>query len=175
LKAFDKGANCKSTAMKSLLFLSVLFSLFVFNSCDSQNTSKQTYGQAPENDSLNDSVEFREAQTPSAKARIVSAKRTKIREEIVMHPVLNPKTGAVSSYLPLPSKWKINSNATGNQPYLSGPGGIKASQYQGAQSIYVDDPYTRQAYQQAGQAMQAPVGLNYVVQNELTAIAQNLG
>ena len=93
-------------------------------------------------------------------------------ESVIMHPIMDPKTGMVSQQIPLPASWKMAQSAQANEPGITGPGGVKVFFRSGGNYVFSNDPFTQQSYQMAGMAMRQPVDIGTYVQQD---VAQWMG
>jgi hypothetical protein len=67
----------------------------------------------------------------------------------------------------LPSTWNINPNPGPQDPAATGPGGIEVRSFAGQTFTFSNDPYTNQIYQQSGQQVRQPAGIEAVIQQDL--------
>ena len=88
-------------------------------------------------------------------------------ENVTMHPVMDQKTGMVMYQMPLPASWRISPTASGDEPSIVGPGGVKVFYRNGGSYTYSNDPNTQRSYQQAGQQMRAPMEIGAYIQQDL--------
>ncbi len=94
-------------------------------------------------------------------------------DQIVMKHLSDLNTGQVLAQMPLPASWKINSNPGQNMPETTGPGGIEIRSFAGKTFTYSEDHYTNQMYQQSGQQVRQPAGVETIVKQDLiTALEQ---
>jgi hypothetical protein len=94
---------------------------------------------------------------------------------VEMKNISDPNTGQVVAQMPLPASWKLNPNPTGEQPALTGPGGIEIRNF-GAQSFaFSSDPYMNQMYEQNGQSVRQPVGIETVIREDIARSARQQG
>ena len=86
---------------------------------------------------------------------------------LTMHPVMDQKTGMVMYQMPLPASWRISPTASGDEPSIVGPGGVKVFYRNGGSYSYSNDPNTQRSYQQTGQQMRAPLEIGAYIQQDL--------
>jgi len=86
---------------------------------------------------------------------------------LTMHPVMDQKTGMVMYQMPLPASWGISPTASGDEPSIVGPGGVKVFYRNGGSYSYSNDPNTQRSYQQTGQQMRAPLEIGAYIQQDL--------
>ena len=95
--------------------------------------------------------------------------------KITPHAIIDTKTNMVMSEIPLPSDWKIIKKTSPEQPIIEGPNGIKVYDFAGKMFSYSDDPYMQQIYQQSGQPMRRPPGIEGIIKEDLVPLAQENG
>jgi len=135
---------------------SLLFSALLFTSvaCTGQNYNQNAY--------TNTRVQHLQSSSSSS-------------EQIGVKTISNPQTGQVVAQMPLPASWKINPNPGPQDPAATGPGGIEIRTFSGQSFTFSNDPYTNQIYQQSGQKVRQPVGVEAVIQQDLMAEAHQQG
>jgi len=95
--------------------------------------------------------------------------------QVVMKTISNPQTGQVVAQMPLPTDWIINPNPGPKDPAATGPGGIEIRSYAGQMYSFSNDQYTNQIYQQSGQKVRQPVGIETLIKQDLIPDAQKQG
>lgn len=88
-------------------------------------------------------------------------------DQVVMKNITNAQTGQVVAQMPLPISWKLNPNPGPQDAAATGPGGIEIRSYEGRFFTFSNDPYTNQVYQQSGQQVRPPVGIEAVIRQDL--------
>lgn len=94
---------------------------------------------------------------------------------VVMHNLIDSKNGSVFAQMPLPSSWKLNQQAQNGTPSITGPGGVEVYNFPYQSFAYSNDQMMHQAYQQSGQQMQQPAGIEAILNNVVGAYAQQQG
>lgn len=90
---------------------------------------------------------------------------------IEMKPIRDPKTGRITSYLPLPADWRTTTSNYGMQGF-EGPNGIKVN-FLPAESYYFNiDPYVAQM---SGKTVANPVDLETIFRERLAPSIQQQG
>lgn len=95
-------------------------------------------------------------------------------EQLVMKQVRNSK-GQVTSEMPFPSTWNIASSHAPDQPYITGPGGIKVIDFPLQTFMYTNDPYMQQAYYQSGVNMRYLPEISQLIQQDIAPWANSQG
>jgi len=90
-------------------------------------------------------------------------------EKMVMHE-LKDQNGAVAAIMPLPGSWQIS--ATGA---LTGPNGIKVTEFPGKTFMVNYNQSLQYAYQQGGQQMRSMPGIEQLIQEDFVPVAANNG
>jgi hypothetical protein len=86
---------------------------------------------------------------------------------IVMHDVINPKTGQVSSRVPLPADWKIHRDTSqSNGAAITGPG-VQITYLPNKFFTYTTDQMMAQSYQMAGQPMRRVTSIEQLIEEDL--------
>lgn len=96
-------------------------------------------------------------------------------ENIVMHPMMDPKTNTPFAQVPLPASWKMNQSNQQGAPMITGPNGLKIYGSGFRSFMYSTDPMAQQAYQSQGQKMRQPIGIDNVMRQDITEMAQKNG
>ena len=96
-------------------------------------------------------------------------------EKMVMHPVNDPNTGMVSQQVPLPASWTIARNAQGDEPVITGPGGVKVYYRKGGTFVYSNDPSMQQSYQMSGMPMRVPVDIGTYLKQDVSQAMERTG
>jgi phage pi2 protein 07 len=88
-----------------------------------------------------------------------------------MKPMTDPRTGRVTSYLPLPASWNMVSNGAGVQG-IEGPNGIRVH-FAPTETYYFNiDPYVAQM---SGKTVANPIPLETIFQNNLVPMIKQQG
>ena len=95
-------------------------------------------------------------------------------EKLVMTPFHDSK-GTVTAVMPLPGSWKIPENRQQGQPLITGPHGIKVTDYPGKNFMYFDDPRMQQVYYQSGQPLRAMPGIEKLIEQDLVPVCAREG
>ena len=90
-------------------------------------------------------------------------------EKMVMHE-LRDQNGMVAAIMPLPSSWKIGGGSA-----LSGPNGIKVTDYPGKNFMDNYNQSLQYAYQAGGQQLRAMPGIEQLIQEDFVPVAANNG
>lgn len=98
-----------------------------------------------------------------------------VDDKIIMHPVMNPKTGQPSMYIPFPSSWKFIKGAPLGQPAIKGPNGLTFTIYPPQSYMYTNSPMANQSYQSSGVQVMAPAGVENVVNNVILPQGKQMG
>lgn len=161
--------------MKTSTLLLLATSFASITACTGQDYSEQNYGdsknvQTTDHQSSNMSTKINptyEAQKPK--------ENDQKDEAIVMHTIINSKTGRPFAQIPLPASWQLTRSKKAGVPAISGPHGLKiyASAY--SSFVYAADPMTRQVYEAYGQEMRQPIGIGNVIRQDLMAMANQRG
>jgi hypothetical protein len=96
-------------------------------------------------------------------------------KNVVFQPIFDAKTNMVMAQIPLPSGWKIIKKTNPEQAGIVGPNGIKIYDFAGKMFTYSNDPYMQQIYQQSGQPMRRPPGIEGLIKEDLVPLAQENG
>jgi hypothetical protein len=95
-------------------------------------------------------------------------------EEVVFHPITDPKSNEAAAMMPLPANWRINNDGKG-KAMIDGPDGIHVYSLPYKSFIYTEDAYMRQLYIQSGQPFRRPVNIETIISEDLLPIAQREG
>ena len=76
-------------------------------------------------------------------------------------------TGAVIAAMPFPSDWKVAKQTAPGEPSITGPNGIKISDYPLQSFMFSNDPQMQQIYNQSGQPMRDMPGIEQVIQEDI--------
>ncbi len=145
--------------MKPLALLSLAAFTFMTFGCGDSPAQAKKYGN----------YELQEA------VPVQSQNKTDDADKIVMHTVMNNKTGRPMMYIPLPSSWKMIENATLGEPGLTGPNGLNLTFYAAQSYIYTNDPMMNQSYQSSGMQVMAPAGIDNVLNQVIMPQGQQMG
>lgn len=165
--------------MKSLTIISFTFLILMAISCtDSREHNKYGdheisqgipfQGQNQNNDNGQNSIEEGE------KTQTTSSQKNN-DEEIIMHTVMNSKTGEPSMYIPYPSNWKFIKGASFGEPSLKGPNDLTLTFYQPQLYFYTNNSSMNNAYQSGGVQVMAPVGIENVVNQQVIPQLKKMG
>lgn len=83
--------------------------------------------------------------------------------------------GNVIAEMPFPSSWKIATNVTKGSPSITGPNGIKITDYAGQSFLYTNDYRMQQTYYQSGQMLRAWPGIDALIQQDVAPWCANQG
>jgi hypothetical protein len=144
----------KAITSKTITSLIVSATLFASVACKGQNYNQ--YGQT----------------NSGAQCSQVGASNS---SQAVMKTISNPQTGQIIAQMPLPSSWTINVNQAPQDPTATGPGGIEIRSFAGESYTYSTDPYTNQIYQQSGQQVRQPAGIETIIKRDLMQETQQHG
>jgi len=147
----------KSIVMKIVPSLSALLIASLIFSCE--NTAQEAdylYGSTPD-------VAFVNSSAPTTQ----SAQN----DPIEMKPIRDTKTGRVTSYVPLPTSWKLVTNPQGGQSF-QGPNGVQVNSLPMEMYYFNIDPYVAQM---TGQQVANPVPLQAIMQQNIIPSIQQQG
>lgn len=83
---------------------------------------------------------------------------------------LRDQNGMVAAIMPLPSSWKLGGGST-----LSGPNGIRVTDYPAKNFMINYNQSLQYAYQSGGQQMRAMPGIEQLIQEDFVPVAANSG
>jgi len=135
----------------SLLFSTILFASVA---CTAQNYNQGNYG--------NSGSQYSQSSSSS-------------NSQVAMKTISDPQTGQVVAQMPLPPSWKINPNPGPQDPAATGPGGIEIRSFVGQSFTFSNDQYTNQMYQQSGQKVRQPVGIESAIKQDIIPEVQKIG
>lgn len=176
----------KIRTMKNSNFFYITALVILFSSCGNQNNRADyfegmdampmgEYDNYDQNDQyVEGNYQMTNNQQSGGSGEQAYSNAGKSSSKVEMKPFMDKKTGMPFCHLPLPSNWKINSNATGQQPGITGPNGVNVFTIAPKSYMFTNDQYTQQMYQQAGQQMRRPIGSKNVV-SELKSEMQRNG
>ncbi|HQX99184.1 MAG: hypothetical protein IPH05_08130 [Flavobacteriales bacterium] len=95
--------------------------------------------------------------------------------KVVMHPIMDSKTGMLASQMPLPDTWRITNSKNPEDPAIVGPSGIKIFYRKGGSHFYSNDRMMQESYRMAGQPMRPPVPIEQLLQQEIAPNLQRQG
>lgn len=156
-------------AMKNLPLIAVILTVLTVG-CDNAPAQNNKYG----NHEMKQAVPYQNDNPSSNNGQRMNSPISD-NENIIMHPVSNPKTNATSMLIPLPASWQMNSKAPEGKPYITGPDGLEIYSYSGQNYIHTTNPYMHQAYQSSGTAMAPPAGIDNVVTQQLIPYGRQNG
>lgn len=170
----------KIARMKTPFYTVFALLLMAMTSCTGQNNSdnaygqQDSYGQPNENYSNQNQNPHNVYNTGNSGASQQNVAQNQGGNNIVMHPVMDPKTNQPSAYIPLPANWKLQS-AGPNAPAIVGPGGIEVYYYPYQTFFYSNDQFMQQAYQANGMQMRPPAGIESVLNQDIAKMATSNG
>lgn len=83
--------------------------------------------------------------------------------------------GQVAAVMPFPADWKVMPGSGNGAPSITGPRGLKVTDYPAQSFMYVHDPNMQQMYYQSGQRLRAMPGIEQLIQQDLVPWANNRG
>ncbi|HRG90880.1 MAG TPA: hypothetical protein PLW44_17785, partial [Chitinophagales bacterium] len=83
--------------------------------------------------------------------------------------------GQVAAVMPFPADWKVMPGSGNGAPSITGPHGLKVTDYPAQSFMYVHDPNMQQMYYQSGQRLRAMPGIEQLIQQDLVPWANNRG
>lgn len=83
--------------------------------------------------------------------------------------------GQVAAVMPFPADWKVMPGGGNGAPSITGPHGLKVTDYPAQSFMYVHDPNMQQMYYQSGQRLRAMPGIEQLIQQDLVPWANNRG
>ena len=92
-----------------------------------------------------------------------------------MQPVMNPKTGQPTMYIPFPASWKSIDGASLGKPMMSGPNGLILTVYEAQSYSYFNDWQTNQTFQSNGVQVMAPAGIENVISRLIIPQGRQMG
>ena len=155
--------------MKSLTLLSFTLLILMTIGCEESAAQNKKYGdhevyQAVVVQRKNKSVDKQAPKSPKIMV-----------DKITMHPLINPKTGKASQYIPFPSSWKFVDGAAFGESALKGPNGLAYIVYPPQSYIYTNNEMMNQTYQSNGVQVMAPAGIENVLTQLIIPQGQQMG
>ena len=98
-----------------------------------------------------------------------------VRDELIMHTIMNNETGEPLVSLPVPKSWELIKDALPGQPGTKGPYGLTITNYPPQSFIYTDNPEMYRMLQSNGENIVAPVGIDNVLTQQLIPQGQQMG
>lgn len=94
-------------------------------------------------------------------------------QRLMMH-AYRDQSGNVIAEMPFPESWQIHERHAQGQPSITGPNGIKVTDYPLQTFMYVTDPQLQQSYYMSGQPMRPMPGIEQVIEQDMApACARN--
>ncbi|CAN5585387.1 hypothetical protein BH11BAC1_BH11BAC1_12630 [soil metagenome] len=137
----------------------IFFTVIVFSlaACNSSNTGT---GSTDANDSIHvEDAIVRDAQSTPQKQSTGNWQR------LVMHQFRNA-SGEVTSEMPFPADWKMNTGNSKGEPTFIGPHDLKITDYPLQNFMYTNDPHMQQMYYRGGQQLRAMPGIEQMIQQD---------
>ncbi|MFN8286263.1 MAG: hypothetical protein U0V74_05890 [Chitinophagales bacterium] len=108
------------------------------------------------------------AQSPAKTSTTKSSKETPSGnwEKLVMTSFRDNK-GALLVEMPFPASWKMATSAVKGAPSITGPNGLKITDYPAQNFMYTNDYRMQQVYYQSGQALRAWPGIDAMIQQDI--------
>lgn len=88
---------------------------------------------------------------------------------------LRDQNGVISAVMPMPASWKFTRAGRQGDPSITGPNGIKVTDYPAKNFMINYNPSLQQSYNMAGQRMRAFPGVEQLVQQDFVPGAQQQG
>lgn len=95
-------------------------------------------------------------------------------ERLVMNEFRDNR-GVVSAIMPFPASWKIMQGNNSGGPSITGPNGIKITDFPLRSFMYNYDPGLQQVYSQSGQQMRALPGIEQLIQQDFIPWGNSMG
>ena len=95
-------------------------------------------------------------------------------EKLVMKEFLD-NNGTVVATMPFPSSWNIIENPGKGEPSITGPNGIKVTDFPAQSFMDNYDPGLQQAYYQSGQQLRSMPGVEQLIQQDIVPWLANKG
>ena len=83
--------------------------------------------------------------------------------------------GTVIAAMPFPASWKIAAHPAKGEPSISGPNGVRVTDFPLQSFMYTNDPQMQQVYYQSGQQVRAMPGIEQLIQQDIVPWAANRG
>jgi hypothetical protein len=147
-------------------FIILSFSLML-NACNSNSNTERAVGEeAGANFEEEASTSFNNGE--KAQAASGDWQRLEMKQ-------FKDAKGNVFCEIPLPQSWKLVSNAGRGQPSITGPNGIKLTDFSPQSFMYTSDPNMQQIYYQSGQQLRAMPEVQQVIEQDLMPWANGQG
>lgn len=166
--------------MKSLTLLSFTVLILMTIGCDESPAQNKNYGnhqvyEAVSVQNQNKNIYNKQNHMANGENTQTLPSQNKSDDKIIMHTVMNPKTGQPSMYVPLPSSWKFIKGAAFGQPSITGPHGLTSIAYPPQNYIYANNDMTNQTFQSTGVQVMAPVGIKNILNQLIIPQGQQMG
>lgn len=145
-----------------IIILFVLLAL-VLTGCGTNNNDKREGNNAPNNRET-ELVSNEGQESPDT--RNEQSDSGTFWEKLIMNAVYD-KNGTVTAEIPLPSGWKINAGHAQGEPIISGPHGIKVTDFPAQSFMYTNNQGLQRSYYQSGQQLRAMPGIEQVIQQDI--------
>lgn len=149
---------CMNIKLLLLLFVVTLFS------CANKNNSQQQVGNAA-TEVVSSSQANNKTETESSSGNW---------EKLIMKELRDAK-GQLVLQMPFPSTWKIMEQHAQGEPTITGPNGVKVTDYPAQSFMYTNDPQLQQVYYQSGQQLRFFPNVEQLIQQDLTPWCNNRG
>lgn len=141
-----------------------LFIALIFIAASCKNSSKKQAGNSTAETTENGESPANEDQNGS----------NGYWEKLVMTELRDAK-GMVAAVVPFPSSWKIMQANSNGGPSITGPNGIKVTDYPTRTFMDNYNPSLQYSYSQSGQQMRAMPGIEQLIQEDFVPVAANSG
>lgn len=153
--------------MKFLTLLSFTVLALMTIGCEESPAQNKKYGNYQVYEAIPNQIK-----NPNAQA---SQPKENTADKVVMHPVMNPKTGQPSMYIPFPASWKLIKGAALGQPAISGPHGLTCIVYPPQSYTYTNNAMMNQSLQSNGAQVMEPVGVEQIMNQVIIPQGQQMG
>ncbi len=156
--------------MKLKLIVAIL-SILITSCASNETTNKESKTGEATGENLTDS-EMDDEQVAITEDK--KSKENNFWEPLVWNEYRD-KNGVVNSSMPFPASWKVTQHPTNGEPAITGPNGLRISDFPAQSYMYTNDPHMQQMYYQSGQQLRAMPGIDQLIQQDFVSWAQNQG
>ncbi|MBK6838290.1 MAG: hypothetical protein IPG90_08430 [Bacteroidetes bacterium] len=146
--------------MKSAFYFAAL--TILLGSCASNSTNQDG--------NISDST----AENKQSTSESVNKKSSGFWEPLVWNEYKD-NNGTVIAAMPFPASWKIAARPAKGEPSISGPNGVRVTDFPLQSFMYTNDPQMQQVYYQSGQQLRAMPGIEQLIQQDIVPWAANRG
>ncbi len=153
------------------MFYLIIALAIVLNACNS-STANRAKSHTDLSEEASEGIT--ETETGQAAANQAQQAATGNWQKLEMMQFRDSK-GEVFCEMPFPPTWKLNANAGKGQASITGPNGVKITNYPLQSFMYTNDPRMQQVYYQSGQQLRAMPGVKQIIEQDLVPWARNQG